>query len=103
MSSQLCALREHLSLRSRSESLRTKRLEALRLSLHTSSSEIAAGEVSKMLLMDHLDWISVADVEEEISALLPKLAPHAVVFWHSGSMVRRRGGADQDPGTCTCN
>ena len=46
-------------------------------------SQIQDEELTKVILMDHLDWFSVEDATTEISAVARKMKKGGKVFWRS--------------------
>lgn len=64
-----------------------ERLDAIKI--HTDmvvnvlNNEIADEELTKVILMDHLDWFSLEDATAEISAVARKTAKGGKVFWRS--------------------
>lgn len=64
-----------------------ERLDAIKI--HTDmvvnvlNNEIEDGELTKVILMDHLDWFSLEDATAEISAVFRKMAKGGKVFWRS--------------------
>ncbi|KAI8617529.1 hypothetical protein BC830DRAFT_1062395 [Chytriomyces sp. MP71] len=63
------------------------RLDAFRIHTRTIvevlKSEVADGELTRVILMDHLDWFSNEDADEEISAVAKKLAKGGRAYWRS--------------------
>jgi betaine lipid synthase len=62
------------------------RIDAIRI--HTDYivnvlKTIPDGELTKVILMDHLDWFSVEDATSEIQAVHQKMAKGGRVFWRS--------------------
>ncbi|KAI8839245.1 hypothetical protein BC829DRAFT_426120 [Chytridium lagenaria] len=63
------------------------RLDAIRI--HTATivdvltSKIPDGDLTKVILMDHLDWFSNEDADHEISTVAKKMAKGGRVFWRS--------------------
>lgn len=44
---------------------------------------IPDGDLTKVILMDHIDWFSVEDARAEIEAVFTKMAVGGLVFWRS--------------------
>ncbi|ORY51344.1 hypothetical protein BCR33DRAFT_452586 [Rhizoclosmatium globosum] len=63
------------------------RLDAFRIHTRTIvevlRSEVADGELTRVILMDHLDWFSNEDADEEITAVHKKLAKGGRAYWRS--------------------
>ncbi|KAJ3348809.1 hypothetical protein HDU83_001011 [Entophlyctis luteolus] len=63
------------------------RLDAIRIHTRTIvevlRSEVADGELTRVILMDHLDWFSTEDADEEITAVHRKLAVGGRAYWRS--------------------
>ncbi|KAJ3325836.1 hypothetical protein HDU76_013059, partial [Blyttiomyces sp. JEL0837] len=63
------------------------RIDAIKI--HTTTivdvleKEVADGELTKVILMDHLDWFSNEDADKEISMVAKKMAKGGKVFWRS--------------------
>ena len=63
------------------------RLDAIQI--HTDmlvnvlKTQVADGELTKVILMDHLDWFSPEDALAEIQAVAQKMAVGGKVFWRS--------------------
>jgi betaine lipid synthase len=65
----------------------TSRLDAIKIHTRTIvevlENEVADGELTKVILMDHLDWFSNEDADGEISMVARKMAKGGRVFWRS--------------------
>ncbi|KAJ3075165.1 hypothetical protein HDU98_009002 [Podochytrium sp. JEL0797] len=63
------------------------RLDAFRIHTRTIvevlKTDVADGELTRVILMDHLDWFSNEDAEEEIMAVHQKLAVGGRAYWRS--------------------
>jgi betaine lipid synthase len=63
------------------------RLDAIKI--HTDyinnvlNDKVRDGELTKVILMDHLDWFSPQDAKTEIDLVYKKMAPGGLVFWRS--------------------
>ena len=63
------------------------RLDAIKI--HTDMiinvlyNQVADGELTKVILMDHLDWFSPEDADAEISAVAKKMKNGGKAFWRS--------------------
>lgn len=63
-----------------------ERLDAIKI--HTDYivnvlGKLDDNELTKVILMDHLDWFSVKDAEAEINAVYQKMKKGGYVFWRS--------------------
>lgn len=67
------------------------KLDCIRI--HTDSivnvlrTSIDDGELTKVVVMDHLDWFTDEMAHEEISNLAPKVAVGGKVYWRSAGKV----------------
>ena len=62
------------------------RLDAIKIHTDYIGNVLATlkdGELSKVILMDHLDWFSVQDAENEIKAIHRKMSTGGFAFWRS--------------------
>ncbi|TPX45899.1 hypothetical protein CcCBS67573_g10344, partial [Chytriomyces confervae] len=63
------------------------RLDAFRIHTRTIvevlKDEVADGELTRVILMDHLDWFSQEDADEEITAVARKTAKGGRAYWRS--------------------
>ncbi|KAH9268645.1 hypothetical protein BASA83_009279 [Batrachochytrium salamandrivorans] len=63
------------------------RLDAIKI--HTDyinnvlNTQVADNELTKVILMDHLDWFSHEDAKSEIEAVHKKMAKNGFVYWRS--------------------
>lgn len=53
--------------------------------MNVLNHHVADGELTKVVLMDHLDWFSEGDVEREVEAVGRKLCKGGRAFWRSAS------------------
>ena len=63
-----------------------ERLDAIKIHTDYIVNVLAGlndGELTKVILMDHLDWFSVQDAQNEINAVHKKMATGGYVFWRS--------------------
>lgn len=64
------------------------RLDAIQIHTNTIlnvlESHVADGELTKVILMDHLDWFSEEDARQEISKVFQKLKSGGRAYWRSG-------------------
>ncbi|KAJ3030274.1 hypothetical protein HDV00_008989 [Rhizophlyctis rosea] len=65
------------------------RLDSIRIYtdvvMNVLNHHIADGELTKVVLMDHLDWFSEGDVDKEVEAVGRKLCKGGRAFWRSAS------------------
>nr|KAJ3420957.1 hypothetical protein HK105_004835 [Polyrhizophydium stewartii] len=67
------------------------RLDAIKI--HTDyinnvlNEQVADGELTKVILMDHLDWFSHEDAKTEIMTVHKKMAKGGYVFWRSAGKL----------------
>jgi betaine lipid synthase len=63
------------------------RLDAIKIHtdyiINVLNNQVEDGELTKVILMDHLDWFSVEDATAEISAVHKKMKKGGYVFWRS--------------------
>ncbi|KAJ2705931.1 hypothetical protein FB645_002020 [Coemansia sp. IMI 203386] len=64
--------------------------KASKLILHTSTitgvlQKLNEGELSKAVIMDHMDWFSLEQAEEEVKALARAIRPNGFVLWRSAA------------------
>ena len=66
----------------------SSRLDAIKIHTRTIvdvlKNEVPDGDLTKVILMDHLDWFSNEDADEEISMVSRKMKKGGLVFWRSG-------------------
>ncbi|KAI9206168.1 uncharacterized protein BJ171DRAFT_499010 [Polychytrium aggregatum] len=64
-----------------------RRLEAIRIHtdtiLNVLKREVPDGDLTRVILMDHLDWFSDEDADAEISAVAQKLKKGGRAYWRS--------------------
>ena len=69
----------------------TNKIDCIRI--HTDAivnvlrNSIEEGELTKVVVMDHLDWFTDEMAHEEISALAPKMKVGGKVYWRSAGKV----------------
>ncbi|KAI8924832.1 hypothetical protein BC831DRAFT_463375 [Entophlyctis helioformis] len=51
--------------------------------MNVLNNKVKDGELTKVILMDHLDWFSVEDATAEIETVHKKMAKGGLVFWRS--------------------
>jgi betaine lipid synthase len=64
-----------------------ERLDAIQIHtdmiINVLNTQIADGELTKVILMDHLDWFSLEDATAEIAAVSRKMKKGGRVYWRS--------------------
>ncbi|KAJ2655145.1 hypothetical protein IWW48_005700 [Coemansia sp. RSA 1200] len=60
--------------------------------LHTATildvlAGMQPGELTKAVIMDHMDWFSVQDAQQEVSALARAMATGGIVLWRSAARL----------------
>jgi betaine lipid synthase len=59
---------------------------------------IPDGDLTKVILMDHLDWFSEEDARAEINMVCQKMAQGGMVFWRSAGKAPWYNNLFQDAG-----
>ncbi|KAJ3056798.1 hypothetical protein HK097_004062 [Rhizophlyctis rosea] len=63
------------------------RLDAIKIHtdmiINVLNNQVSDGELTKVILMDHLDWFSPEDADAEISAVSKKMKKGGKAFWRS--------------------